>query len=555
MESESASCFTESEDASSVTAQEVFDLQQRILEQSAEIEKYIESHKKSSRKQSESFAFLQSLFTIFKSEVSMNLSFRKAIVRERKLRMNAEQSQIDAEHFFSSLTQLSKHQISSFSDASNFVASLLEEHAETKRSLQKANQQLKQAVKHLEDQIASQDEKLNHCAQDKSNHDEIVKKLKSRLNAAVCEAEGLKVELNEAKRVVEKQRKAIHQQVDLCCESKRSVKKEREAIKRNLRQSQDDIEAREKTLQAALDERDNEWKVEIDKLHDELEQAVNDMKKQHEEELEKEKKKQSEIELDLKQQLIRQQNEKQVEVEERNLALEKKDTEINDLKKKVAELSQTVQSLTEQVEEKNSAIESGVRKLEYVTAQSQETAAKNAQLQKIKEEQENRIDQLVAEVGTLKSDYEMNRRRLVCKIKSIKQKHKADVSTLSEEIEKRLIAKMKAIESDIQCKEQEISQIKSDLHAAQVENAELEKSLSEKETQLKKQRSIVGGFQQENERLRNMMREKSDAYKLNEAVFSEFRKLYDILQVEPSSPPDSITETVAYLTAKRRRHH
>ena len=566
MESESGSCFTESDDGSSVSAREVFDLQQRILEQSAEIEKYIESHRRTSKKQSESFAFLESLFTIFKSEVAMNLSFRRAIVKERKLRMAAEQNQIDTSQFLSDIGKLSKRQISSFEDVCHFVASLIEDCAETKRSLQKANQQLKQAVNQLEGELAARDEKLNQNAQDKSVHADLVKKLKAKLNSSVCEVEELKVELSEAKRVVEKQRQVIHQQVDMCSENKRTVKKQRQAIKRGLRKSKDDLETREKTLQQqigekekelqqALQERDNEWKVEIDKLHDELEQAVSEMKKQHEEELEKERKKQNELEQKLaqseitfKQQIMQQQNERQADVDERNFALQRKETEISDLKKQVADLSQNVASLNDQIEEKNAVIQSSERKLEYVTAQNQENAAKNVQLQKIKEEQENRIDQLVAELGTLRSDCEVSTKRFVCKIKAMKQKHKADVTTLSTEIEKRLVAKMKAIESDIQCKEQEISHMKSDLQNAQTENAELE-------TQLKKQRSIAGGFQQENERLRNMMREKSDAYKMNELVYTEFKKLYDILQLEPNSPPDSITEAVAYLTARRRRHH
>lgn len=87
--SSSTTATLSAENASSSTAQSILDLQQQIISQSDSIKKYLQKHQNDSNKDT-NLALLESLFHLFQSEVSMNLSLRNTILNERKMRIQAE---------------------------------------------------------------------------------------------------------------------------------------------------------------------------------------------------------------------------------------------------------------------------------------------------------------------------------------------------------------------------------------------------------------------------------------------------------------------------------
>ena len=517
---------------------DVCEIQKQVKSQAAEIEKYIAIH--DATEMSEAFSVLKSLFGLFKSEVSMNISFRKAISKERKLRREAEAKWSETESFFTEFSRFMKCDVHSFPDIFDAVANWSQQFVTKNTQLKKNVRRLKQRIHVLEEEIANRDQ----IPKAQKNED-LIENLKTQLKNSVCEAEGLKVELADAMRVIQKQRKAIHIQDTLYAEQKRNAKEVREAVKEGLRKKKEEAKAKEKELAlkamevaAKLDEMDKTCKGAMERQQHENEQKMAILKRHYEEEKAKQQ-------LDFQQRMVLEQTEREKTIERIDAELEMRDVEIQDLKQEMLRLSEMTAVLSEELKRKDEEIHSWSAKLQYVTAEKEKIRLKNSKLVEKNEEQASVIDILTAKLSSLQSEYAYDQEEFAYRMKELKLKHKERVDSLGEEVESRLVDKMKAIEARIKRKEGDLARMREELEAAGRENADLKKALCERESESKMHKKVASQFECENERLRNMMREKVQVD--SELVLSEFQRLYDILQVDRNAPPHAVVEAVSNL--------
>ena len=137
-ETESLFSLAESGAASSCNATEISQLQNEILKQSRQIQKFIQSNE-SAHGNDSSFVVLKSLFALFKSELSVNLALRKHLVDEKKLSESMEEQ---IEVFFSELREIGY-------EAEDFagVLALLKKQSSRMRKLTKVAKQLNEETR------------------------------------------------------------------------------------------------------------------------------------------------------------------------------------------------------------------------------------------------------------------------------------------------------------------------------------------------------------------------------------------------------------------------
>ncbi|OHT15606.1 hypothetical protein TRFO_42434 [Tritrichomonas foetus] len=485
----------ETEEFSSSSTQNVFKLQKEILAQSQSIEDYIKTHH-SQLKSNESFSVLESLFTLFKSEVSMNLTLRKAILQERKIRANCEQEKSLVVSFFQELSRITNTPINSFEDVYSFVISKSDKFIQTKRNLQNHISQNQDQINKLEQVIQSREDELQIVDQNLKNADQVIEKLKTKLLATKTQVSSLKSELAQSNEIIQKQRLAIQEQKHANSSEQENAQNEIEEIKSECEQS-------------------------LQVLHQKLH-------------IQRQKSKSQSLRI------------KELEANLNN------QEEIYE--SKISEMTEQIQKLTDANQNASTRIHSENKKIDYLTTQNSELEEQILQMKQKIENYETQLFTMKGQIDHMKSSNQAYRKKYEMKLHSVKLEHKHELNTVASNVEISLEKKMKTINEQLQQKEDEISMARSELETAHHQLAELVQKLRKQEKRRQKEQQDNEDFRIENERLRNMMRERSDNQKEVEYVLTEFQKLQGILNLGPKATPHDVVDKITSIISRRIHH-
>ena len=229
----------------SVDTQQVVDLQGAILLKSQQIEAFITRMRKNNGK-SDTFQFLETLFALFKSEVQVNISLRRALLKQQQDytdEINAIKEQLNPKPFFDELSRISQRDICDFNCALDLFSEIssifLEAKEKLKSKLKDAkddNVKLIQYGKEMESQF----EQLENQIQEQENANS---ELQSKLTEATDYIEGLKSALNDSNQKLEQIQK-----------ENENLKKAEEQSKASLQQKVDFLSKTLQTLRAELND-------------------------------------------------------------------------------------------------------------------------------------------------------------------------------------------------------------------------------------------------------------------------------------------------------------
>jgi chromosome segregation ATPase len=177
---DSDSGASESTVASSYTASEIHHLQNKILQQSKQIEQFIATADESES----SFRVLKTLFSLFKSELSVNLSLRKRLVDQRK---GFESASSSIDHFLQQVHELGYENI----DDLAFVFTVLQSQLKKLRRIRRVRRAAAQEIRDSE-AIAEQ------LHVQKAENSVLVASLNTQLSRAQTEVADLRQQLNES---------------------------------------------------------------------------------------------------------------------------------------------------------------------------------------------------------------------------------------------------------------------------------------------------------------------------------------------------------------------
>jgi chromosome segregation ATPase len=468
------------------------ELQQQIVSQSAAIEEYIASHR-SQTKASESFALLQSLFGLFKSEVSMNISLRKALSEERRQRAAAEAHR---SKFFRQIGRVAHAKIDSYDCAHDFVAFRVSE---------------------LENDVAARDEQ-------RAKLEASLKRCRSKLNAMASENEALRVELEESNQVIEKQQSALQMQKQTTAELHTAAEQSQAISKKYQRELDQQVSMRSELESQLAQERQQ-----CDAFERDLRAA-------------------SEVRQQIESKISCERRESSAHREAREGELRERESTISKREQDVFEWNEAVAELKEAVAVRDEKLQSEARKAEYLKAQLQELSAANTQLLQIKESLEGKIGQLLAKLDRHKDKSE----RFVTRLKDMKSHHKEEIESLSLQIESQLSSKLDAIERNDRMKDGQLASLKQDLDSCSQDRERLTHKLGAEERRRKQLSKVADELRVENERLRNLMRDRPGGTKGHEPVVAEFRRLRQLLELDPGESPASVVDAVRCLLCRRR---
>jgi chromosome segregation ATPase len=485
---------------------DIAELQQQIISQSTAIEEYITAHR-SQTQGSESFAVLQSLFGLFKSEVSMNIALRKAIGEERRLRAAVENHR---SKFFKELGRTARTTFDSYDSVRDFVASR------------------ESRVSELENDNAARDEQ-------RVKLETSLKRCRSKLNSTASENEALRVELEESNQMIEKQQTAMQVQKQTMVELQAAAEQSQDMIEKCQRKLDRQLQIRSE-LEAQIAQEREDFEQQCDAFERDL-RAANEARQLIESKIVRECRESSPHH-----------KAREEELRERVVIISRHERDILESKQQNEALEKQVAELMNAVAVRDEKLQSETRKADYLKAQLQELEAANAQLLQIQDSLKAKIGDLL---GRLDS-YKEKRERLVSRLKEMKCHHKREIESLSLQIESQLSSKLDAIERSDRMKEGQLASLKQDLDGCGQDRARLAQRLGAEERKRKQLSKVADELKVENERLRNLMRDKSDGAKGHDPVVAEFRRLREILQLDPGESPASVVDAVRCLICRRR---
>jgi DNA repair exonuclease SbcCD ATPase subunit len=547
------------DDASAVPPKDIFDVHQQILSQSRAIEQYISAHEPQ-MKSSQSFTFLKSLFGLFQSEVAMNLSLRKAMTAERRRRRRLEIDRFEALDFFKEFSCITRSQTESYDQVYDFVITRSERYAGSKNALEQTAQELQARVDGLDAAVAVRDNELQAAADEGTRRDEALKRCRRKLSAATSQIEALKVDLDESNKVIEKQRRAIRRQRQANADLEAAVKdqdassgrerlrlqteldEQRSRYERELDRQRLDIQsqsdARQQKLRAQLTEQRELYERELGRLRDEQANADSDW---------------AQTELNHPTGIIRTRKDGFGHIPEKEAVLSNRESGIEEeLRQRIEKLNAENVELKEAISTRDDQLVSEARKLEYTKAQHQEVVAANARLTQKNEDLEGRIAELAGVLESTRETALTKRQRLASRLLVMKAEHRENMESLGQDVESKLVAKMKTIEENGRLRDDEMGVLRNELDACRQEQERLAKKLQSKERKLKQQMKTVEELRAENERLRKLMREKADNSQLYDAAVAELRTLKELLGLQPGASAEAVIETVGHLMSRRR---
>ena len=296
-------------------------LQGEILRQSQAIESFIQNP---GADRDSAMAVLKSLFTLFKSELALNISLRKRIVREKRTN---EKNLLEVEKFFKAIGELGFDSVSTFGDIVNvlndLVTALKREAAKRKRATELAaalETQTKEKLETMERRHSKERTKFQTRISEILNEkQELVSQFNSALkekkaaekdNVELCDNHQL--ELDEKDRKIEElqcdirrrqnQKAGLREDIDELKKQLKSAKAETQRAKEELASVLEENEAlktdnraQERLLaeaKAKAEKSESFWKEQVTKAQEE----ADDLKRKNTAILEKERLKREEME-------------------------------------------------------------------------------------------------------------------------------------------------------------------------------------------------------------------------------------------------------------------
>lgn len=455
--------------SSSPSAQDLFKLQKEILEQSHSIEEYIKSHQKNSgNNYNESISVLESLLSLFKLEVSMNLSLRKAIVNERKIRTKYENEVQNIEAFFQEFGRVtsgskdSPSKINCFEDIFNYVISSNDKYIKSKKKMKSTISDQQEQINGLQQTLNEKEEEIQNFVQNQNEYEDVINKLKTKLLSTKTQINSLKAEIEQSNEIIRKQRLAIKEQKHVSSNEQINSQKEIDEIKQQCEQE--------------IYEYQQKSHIQRQKYHNQ-----------------------------------------QIQLKELSSKLKKKD-EMNQNKEniyqcKFTEMQEQIQRLQDDNQAQTATIQSDIKKIEYLKSQISELENQLSESQKTIEKYESQLMCSKNQIDNIKSSFQNCRKKYEMKIHSTKVEHQHQINSMKSNIECSLEKNMRIAKQELKQKDDEILAVKAELETAHLQIAELVKKLKKQEKRRETDFQSAEELRIENERLRNMMREKSDGQK------------------------------------------
>jgi chromosome segregation ATPase len=244
---------------------------------------------------------------------------------------------------------------------------------------------------------------------------------------------------------------------------------------------------------------------------------------------------------------------REAELAERESLVARQEQGLEDLKQQGLQLKQQIGELRETVSARDQQIQTEERKLNYMKAQHQEVVASNAQLMRSNDELEAKIGELQNQMETVHSMSVEKRHELRNRLRILKERHKQDMDALSAQVQSKVLVKLRTVEEDVKAKAHEANALQAELERARQEKQRFAEKICSEEKKRKENSQVADDLRVENERLRNLMREKTDGLRGSETAASELRRLRDLLDLEPNSPPEAVVDAVAYVLSHRKR--
>lgn len=499
---------------SSPSTQDIFKLQKEILDQSKSIEEYIRTHQKSTLDaNNESFSVLESLLSLFKLEVSMNVSLRKAVINERTIRTKLENEIKQNECFFQEFSRITNNgdntinRIQCFEDVFNYVISANEKYLKSKNKMKSIIAQQQAQIQDLQQSLANRDEEIQRFSETEKECGDAIQKLKTKVVSFKTQINSLKAEVEQSNEIIRKQRLAIKQQKTTSESDQISAQKEIENIRIQCEQEISEYQERNH--------------LQHQKCHSQ-----------------------------------------QLKLKELDSKLRQKDdlyqNKENEYHRQISDLMEQVQSLQLDNQNCNSRLESENKKLLYIQSQNAELESKLLEVTKSIENYKTQVFNSNQKVVEMKASLASSQKKFAMKLQSQKMEQKHKMAQMANSLEISLENKIKTYQAEVNEKEEEMTLLKEDIQKSNQQIQELVKKLRKQEKRLQMEQKNSEELKIENERLRNIMREKSDNAKESDFIINEFKKLQDILDIGPSSTAHDIVDAVVNIVSRerklRRRH-
>lgn len=522
MESEVDSLFSmgESTACSSYNPTEVSHLQNEILKQSQQIEKFIQADEE--HEGDSSFVVLKSLFALFKSELSVNLTLRRLLVEEKK---STETMSQQIEEFFAEMQSLGFENINDFGE----VIKLIQKQATKVRKFRKLAKHFEAAVEQ-NSELTSAVDTMRVEEADKAMQ---IASLTARLDQSTRSNKEMTQKIEESNL-------------------------EREKIEQSLDQLTNEMKA----LQARINEMEQEKTFMTSKFTGK-----------------KDKMKQKMADASEKVKLLQEQIENLKVIHEQEVAevKNKYKTKMNDLLQQRKEFQSESQKTIEQMKATLEAAMSGLR--EDKKRETEELKTEHVtELEDVKERYEEKLEKLTeqfqAEIGKLNSDLEAAALKHKIEIDTLKQQHKQETEALTQqrlleiaELEKQkeseITTRLAEIDQENKEKESEmitqINRLMNKLNKASAAKAGAAKkiskaddSLSKSKAKIEEQQKIIAEMAETIEGQEKRIQElteaanqavmdragESDAERMNQHKFKKLLKKIQVLKEEL----DRITE-------------
>jgi predicted RNase H-like nuclease (RuvC/YqgF family) len=129
----------------------------------------------------------------------------------------------------------------------------------------------------------------------------------------------------------------------------------------------------------------------------------------------------------------------------------------------------------------------------------------------------------------------------------MRDEHKQELDVRTSEVEPKLTEPVRSVKGGLKS---ESAKLQTELNATRGEQEALVCRLQREMKRRKQQTKAADDLRAENERLRNLIRDWSDSVRGCESLNLEFRRLKELLDLEPAASPRSVFEVVGRIIAR-----
>lgn len=435
----------------------ISELQEEVLIQSKDIEKYIDDMKQKKSK-SETFTFLQTLFKLFKVQVKINFDIRQTLIKQNEF-FNEQKKKSNSKNFFRELSALSSVQVNDFPRALELYNNLYSEVVSKRNRFKEEIKELKEDNKTLVKLVQSEHNKLIELEKAFEERNGQRTEIESALQDAEVAIGKLTKDLFDTREQLNIQIRRNEELLKLTKVAENNKESAINSIKEEYEMIRQTMDLNNKSKEKIIDEKQRE----IDSLTSTL--------------------KMKEDELSTYRQKLESTNSRDNEL---HRLISSFRNQVNDLNEQLllhqCQLAfqngqnEVIQEKYEKLEEENISLKKDLNEVEQNTIDS------NAYILRLKEQ-----------VKILKKQYE-------CDMNKVNKEHEDAMKEINNEYEDALNRKDVENQQDRQKKETMISKLNKDIISLTEKLKNCEKSLNH-------EKNIVSRYKLENERLRNKMRQ------------------------------------------------